>query len=66
MNHDAPLVSRFLGPLMTAKSGDSLGAAEKFILIALEGYDEEPYACRTIASEILADIKTKKLSQYVL
>lgn len=65
MNSDAPGAARFLGPLMRAKAGDFIGAAERFTLLAFDGYDEEPYTCRNFASELLADIKTRPLASYV-
>ncbi len=57
MNHDAPLASRFLGTLARAKEGDHREAAERFLLIAIEWYDEEPYICRNIGIELLENMK---------
>lgn len=65
MNNDAPGAARFLGPLMRAKAGDLMGAAERFTLLAFDGYDEEPYTCRNFAGELLADIKTRPLASYI-
>ena len=57
MNHDSPLASRFLGTLARAKEGDHLSSAEKFLLISIEWYDEDPYICKTLALEILTSMK---------
>lgn len=52
MQSDAPEASRFLSILERAKNGDSLSAASRFFLIALDGYDENE-VCHTITKEIL-------------
>ncbi len=56
MNTDAPKASRFLWLLMRAKAGDYIEVAKKFLLIAVDGYDEDPYICRSNALEILKKI----------
>lgn len=50
---DAPTASRFLWPLMDAKQWDHEKAWERFLLIALDGYDEPPYSCRETAMSLL-------------
>lgn len=58
MNDDAPQVSRFLALLMQAKEGNYEEAGRKFLLIALSGYDEPPYACQENIGEILRRFST--------
>ena len=65
MNTDAPLASRFLGPLMIGKKWDHMEAAEKFLLIAIDGYDEDPYTCVKVADTLLGYVKTKNISTYI-
>ena len=57
MHHDGPLASRFLGTLARANEGDHLISAEKFLLIAIEWYDEAPYICRNTGVEIFESIR---------
>lgn len=57
MNTDAPQASRFLSLLMRAKSGDHIEAAKKFLFIAIDGYDEDPYTCRMRALDILKRVE---------
>jgi hypothetical protein len=61
----SPGASKFLGPLMQAKEWNHREAAEKFLLIAVDGYDEDPYICHTLSLEILKKLKTTPLSQVV-
>jgi hypothetical protein len=61
----APLASRFLGPLMQGKEGDHRTSAEKFLLIALDGYDEDPYVCQTLSVDLLKKIKNQNLAETV-
>lgn len=58
MQSDAPEASRFLSILERAKNGDSLSAASRFLLIALDGYDEDE-VCHTIAKDILGRFAKK-------
>ncbi len=61
----APLASRFLGPLMRAREWDHRESAERFALIAIDGYDEAPYTCHTLAIETLTDLKQSPLRSLV-
>ncbi len=61
MNTDAPKASQFLSVLMRAKSGNLVDAAKKFLLIAIDGYDEDPYVCRINALEILKKIGNESI-----
>lgn len=58
MNIDAPQVSRFLSLLSRAQEWDRLSAAKRFLAIGTDGYDEEPYLCRTTLSSLLGKIAT--------
>lgn len=57
MHDDAPQAAKVLTILMRAKSGDYLSAAEKFLLVAVNGYDEAPYVCQNAAKDILMMLK---------
>jgi hypothetical protein len=65
MNDDAPLASRFLGPLIRAQEGDHKKAAERFLLIAIEGYDSDPYICRNTALSLLKALKNNALDEII-
>jgi hypothetical protein len=65
MNDDAPEVSKFLWPLMLGKKWDHKEAAEKLLIIGIDGYDEAPYTCRTLWLKILTSLKTTPLSEVV-
>ena len=59
MNDDAPKASRFLVLLTEAKEGDRLSVAKRFLLIGVEGYDEDPYICKDTLIEILKKLDKK-------
>lgn len=61
MNDDAPKASRFLSILMRAKKWDYKNAALRFFLIAVDGYDESPYACQEKALKFAK--KIEKISE---
>jgi hypothetical protein len=64
-NKNWPQASRFLGPLMEAREWDHLAVAEKFLLMWIEWYDEDPYLCRSISLWILKDLKEKSLADTI-
>lgn len=52
MNDDAPIASRTLGVIAEAANGEHRKSALTFFLIGQDGYDEEPYTCRAIATSL--------------
>jgi hypothetical protein len=60
-----PQASRFLAVLATAKEWDHRSAAEKFLLWAIEGYDEYPLICQSSSVAILQKLKHWSLRELV-
>lgn len=60
MQDDAPWAAKFLGILAYSSDGNYRDGALSFVLQALSGYDEEPYTCQDLASELVTHLSEKK------
>lgn len=60
MHVDAPQATRFLGILASGNSGNHRDAALRFALLATDGYDISPYACREFAASLATDLAKKE------
>ncbi len=60
MQDDAPKSAQFLGPIALSDTKTPLDAAYGFFLIARDGYDKEPYQCRTFVNFLLSDIENHR------
>ena len=60
-----PQAARFLWPLMDAKAWNNKTAWERFLLIAISGYDEPPYICQKVAWDTLKRYKTDAFSTFI-
>lgn len=56
MHDDAPEVSRILAVLANNSKEDPKGISLNFTLLALGGYDDEPYQCHTLSQKLLDSI----------
>ncbi len=61
----APSASRFLWPLMDGRLWDHKKAWERFLLIAIDGYDEPPYSCRETAMSLLQQSSSGLTDDYI-
>ena len=61
MQDNAPRSTEFLGPIALANTTSPLDAAVSFFLIAEDGYDKEPYQCRTLVHSLHSDLKNKRV-----
>ena len=43
---------------MDAKLGDNKTAGERYLLLSVDAYDEDPYICKNAAMELLGQYKT--------
>lgn len=61
--HDrgVPGAAKFLGPLALANTKDPLDGALSLLLIAREGYDKEPYTCRTYSQSLFETLKERPI-----
>lgn len=65
VQEEGPQAARFLWPLMDGKLWDYKNAGERFLLIALEAYDEAPFVCQKIALETLNQYKTTSFPAFI-
>lgn len=60
MQDDTPRASEFLAILAKSSQGDYRDSALSFFLIAADGYDIEPFSCRTLATNLALDLSEKR------
>ncbi|MBX9808938.1 hypothetical protein K2X92_00930 [Candidatus Gracilibacteria bacterium] len=58
---NAPGASKILGILALSSEGDYMASALNFGLIAVNGYDNSPFTCRSLSENIILDIGSKRI-----